>query len=106
MSNHRRSRDAKSESAPIAAESAQIKARPFAAKAQQATLDTRPQAAPTGVGHDFGQVQALATPLHIQAKLTVSQPGDQYEQEAERVAASVVSRLDTGASGDQARTNA
>ncbi len=37
-------------------------------------------------GHDFSQVQVnTSAPKQIQAKLTVNQPGDKYEQEAERV---------------------
>jgi hypothetical protein len=40
-----------------------------------------------GFGHNFGQVQVHAhLPYRIQTKLAVSQPGDQYEQEADRVA--------------------
>src|SRR3954451_24312807 len=106
MSNQRRSRDAKPESAPVAAESTRIEARPFTTKAQPATPNIQPHTAPANVGHDFGQVQAPATSLRIQAKLTVSQPGDQYEQEAERVAVSVVRQIDTGVGGGQAQANA
>ena len=40
------------------------------------------------------QIQPFSEPL-IQPKLTVSQPGDQYEQEADRVAASVVNQMNT-----------
>jgi hypothetical protein len=36
--------------------------------------------------HDFSQISVHATsPGHIQAKLTVSAPGDSYEQEADRI---------------------
>ena len=36
----------------------------------------------------------------VQAKLTVGQPGDQYEQEADRVAATVVNRMNTPGLGN------
>ncbi|MFB2769543.1 hypothetical protein ACE1AT_09665 [Pelatocladus sp. BLCC-F211] len=41
------------------------------------------------------------SPLPIQAKLTIGQPGDKYEQEADRVAATVVNRINTPSSGSQ-----
>ncbi len=42
-------------------------------------------------GHDFSQIPVYSTlPLQIQAKLTVSTPGDQYEQEADQVANAVM----------------
>src|SRR5260221_3266200 len=106
--NHRRhSRESKHAPEPVAAESARIEPRPLAAQAQQAAPDVQPHVAPAvNAGHDFGQVQSPATPLRIQAKLTVSQPGDQYEQEAERVAVSEVRQLDANAGGDQAQVNA
>jgi len=43
--------------------------------------------------------------ITLQRKLTVSAPGDQYEQEAERVAVSVVRQLDARAGGEQAQAN-
>lgn len=48
----------------------------------------------SGFGHSFGNlaVQALTRPV-IQPKLTIGQPGDKYEQEADRVAAEVVQRI-------------
>jgi hypothetical protein len=42
-------------------------------------------------GHDFSGVSVLRdTPAMIQAKLTISQPNDRYEQEADRVADEVM----------------
>jgi hypothetical protein len=42
-------------------------------------------------GHDFSRISVYSEmPLKIQAKLTVSTPGDQYEQEADQVADSVM----------------
>ena len=47
--------------------------------------------APTHFAHDFSRIPVHATKhLKIQTKLTVSAPGDQYEQEADRVADSVM----------------
>ncbi len=68
--------------------------------------------APTVNGHDFSQVpaqgQSTACPLaprrcpfggachtcpaHVQAKLAINQPGDEYEEEADRVAETVMRR--------------
>ncbi|MFN6460770.1 MAG: hypothetical protein RMZ41_002850 [Nostoc sp. DedVER02] len=42
----------------------------------------------------LAQMQPLGEPL-IQPKLTIGQPGDQYEQEADRVATSVVSQINS-----------
>ncbi|AFZ01392.1 DUF4157 domain-containing protein [Calothrix sp. PCC 6303] len=45
-------------------------------------------------GHSFGNVMVfLPTRSVIQAKLTIGQPGDKYEQEADRVAADVLQRI-------------
>ena len=57
------------------------------------------------VGHSFAQTAVHGARPIVQAKLTVSQPGDQYEQEAERVALSVVRQLDASAGGEQAQAN-
>jgi hypothetical protein len=52
--------------------------------------DTRPAIAP-GFGHSFAQLQVHTRgPRGIQAKLNVSQPGDQSEQEADRIAEQVM----------------
>lgn len=41
--------------------------------------------------HDFGRMSIRPnSPLHLQAKLTVSSPGDSYEQEADQVAGKVM----------------
>jgi Domain of unknown function (DUF4157) len=42
-----------------------------------------------GFGHNFAQLQTRA-PYGIQTKLNVSQPGDRYEEEADRVAEQVI----------------
>jgi uncharacterized protein DUF4157 len=47
--------------------------------------------APAGPGHDFGRMSVFAeTPPRLQAKLTVSTPGDKFEQEADSVAERVM----------------
>lgn len=48
----------------------------------------------SGFGHSFGNLM-VSTPTRsvIQPKLTIGQPGDKYEQEADRVAAQVVQRI-------------
>ena len=47
--------------------------------------------ASTGFAHDFSQIPVQAAPLsNIQPKLKVNAPGDQYEQEADRVADQVL----------------
>ena len=54
-------------------------------KGDSATTKTAP------FGHDFSRIPVYSEmPLKIQAKLTVSTPGDQYEQEADQVADSVM----------------
>lgn len=46
---------------------------------------------PAGPGHRFGRVQVHhAAPAGLQAKLTVNEPQDKYEQEADRVADQVM----------------
>src|SRR5713226_3898838 len=53
------------------------------------TSEIVPPLAPP-VGHHFSRVQIHATiPETMQTKLTINQPGDTYEQEAERVAEQV-----------------
>src|ERR1019366_6674944 len=42
------------------------------------------------VRHDFSRISIHPSPLAIQTRLTVNTPGDQYEQEADRVAAQVM----------------
>jgi len=49
-------------------------------------FDSSNRLAPPTVGHDFSSLSTLRP----QAKLTVSQPGDQYEKEADRVADQVM----------------
>src|ERR1017187_2481900 len=40
--------------------------------------------------HDFSRISIHPSPLAIQTKLTVNTPGDQYEQEADRIAEKVM----------------
>ncbi len=48
-------------------------------------------------GHNFSNLQVhAAVPETIQTKLTVNQPGDQYEQEADQVAEQVMRMSETG----------
>lgn len=48
-------------------------------------------------GHDFTRIQVYSkAPLDTQAKLTVNTPGDEYEQEADRVAGRVMSMSPSG----------
>jgi len=42
------------------------------------------------LGHDFGKISVFAPRPRIQTKLTVNEPGDKYEQEADRVAEEVM----------------
>jgi hypothetical protein len=54
-----------------------------------------------GAGHDFGQVQVhAATPFRIQTKLTVGSPGDEHEEEADRVAEMVMRMPDEESAGE------
>ena len=58
--------------------------------------------APTGshFGHSIAQLTSLSrTPLSIQPKLKINQPGDEYEQEADRVA-EMVMRMPEAQDGD------
>jgi len=50
----------------------------------------------SGNGHSFGNLMVSPTTTSvIQPKLTIGEPGDKYEQEADRVAAEVVQRINT-----------
>ena len=75
-----------------------VRSRPFAVPAQPETsqpevpdLQTQLETAQR-FGHSFSKI-AASTPSTIQPKLTIGAPGDQYEQEADRVAQQVVQRL-------------
>ena len=77
------------------------RSRPFAVQAQPEANTTEQQATPDlqtqletaqRFGHSFSKISA-STPSTIQPKLTIGAPGDQYEQEADRVAQQVVQRL-------------
>ena len=57
------------------------------------------------IGHHFADVRVhAAVPETIQTKLTISQPGDVYEQEAERVAEQVI-QVETPASSEAPSTS-
>src|SRR5947209_2505170 len=57
------------------------------------------------IGHHFADVRVhAAVPDAIQTKLTISQPGDVYEQEAERVAEQVI-QVETPASSEAPSTS-
>ena len=78
-----------------------VRSRPFAVQAQPEAKTTEQQATPDlqtqletaqRFGHSFSKISA-STPSTIQPKLTIGAPGDQYEQEADRMAQQVVQRL-------------
>lgn len=66
--------------------------RPFAVEENQVEPS---QGAGQGAGHSLSKI-SLGTPS-VQAKLTIGQVGDRYEQEADQVAAQVVQRLNAPA---------
>ncbi len=70
---------------------------PQAEKISLQDLETTSQ-----LGHNLNNISVFATStqssaLPIQPKLTIGQPGDKYEQEADRVAAEVVSKINSPA---------
>ncbi|MFB8788168.1 MAG: DUF4157 domain-containing protein [Potamolinea sp.] len=90
----------KSKSTPV---TNQFQSRPFAppTKAlpqQQPDLQAQ-QEKPKGLGHSLANISITnrngAGRLPIQTKLTIGQPGDKYEQEADRVAAKVVNQINS-----------
>jgi len=59
---------------------------------QQETPDLQSQLEKAArFGHNFGRVQVGDTPAVIQPKLAIGAPGDKYEQEADQMAAQVMS---------------
>lgn len=71
-----------------------LETRPFAPQVKSpANLQTKSDRV-SRFGHSFANlaVSSPTTPV-IQPKLTIGQPGDKYEQEADRVAADVVQRI-------------
>jgi hypothetical protein len=48
--------------------------------------------------HDFSRIPTQTTPAQFQAKLAINQPGDEYEQEADRIAEEVVNGSAAGIS--------
>ena len=72
-----------------------LQTRPFAANEQATQTNLQAKSDRTSnFGHSFGNLAVQApTRSLIQAKLTIGQPGDKYEQEAERVTADVVQRI-------------
>ena len=71
-----------------------LQRRPFvqvsdSSKKLQTQLETA-----NNLGHNFSQVQVQPkSSVIVQPKLTIGEPGDKYEQEADRVAAEVVQKL-------------
>ncbi len=78
---------------PIAAESTQLSSRAFALQPKSEARRSNPAVT---AGHSL---QSIAFP--IQAKLTIGEPNDQYEQEADRVAAQVVHQINTPISSNE-----
>lgn len=61
------------------------------ASSRQQQVPLQAQLDKAALGHNFGRMQAKADRLSaIQPKLTIGQPGDRYEQEADRVADQVM----------------
>ena len=78
-----------------------LQTRPFATNTQiQNTFKKQPNLQAkaintSGLGHSFSNYTISSTTPVIQPKLTIGEPGDKYEQEADRVAAQVVQRINT-----------
>src|SRR5919199_4803078 len=88
----------KSSFTPIQAKSFQ--SRPFASEASsvpptQSTPDIQTQLEQARhFGYDLSNISMSApNPVTIQPKLTIGQPGDKYEQEADQVASQVVNQI-------------
>ncbi|MEH2102985.1 MAG: DUF4157 domain-containing protein [Nostoc sp.] len=59
-------------------------------------LEVQPLLSNSAFSKDFSRVPISTTrPQPIQAKLTIGEPGDKYEQEADRVASQVVQQINT-----------
>ena len=64
-----------------------LQTRPFAPQPKSTGSDISRKANKTpAIGHSFGD-------LTVQPKLTIGEPGDKYEQEADTVASEVVQRI-------------
>jgi hypothetical protein len=92
----------KSSFTPIQAKSFQ--SRPFASESSavlptQSTPDIQTQLEQARhFGYDLSNISMSApNPVTIQPKLTIGQPGDKYEQEADQVASQVVNQINTPA---------
>jgi hypothetical protein len=86
MQGRQRSSEPQRSPSPQPTSQALPRSRPFSDGpeiADQSQTDHQPEK-----GHDFGQIPLYAA--GVQAKLTVGEPNDQYEQEADRVADQVV----------------
>jgi hypothetical protein len=91
-----------------------FQSRPFAppteaSPQQQATPDLQAQQEKAkGLSYNFANVSVslpnTSPRLSLQAKLTIGQPGDKYEQEADQVAAKVVSQINAPATKSIQRT--
>lgn len=80
--------------ADTANSSEHLQTRPFtpvnSSNTQQSTPSIQTKTKRAGnIGHNFGNLAV------IQPKLTIGEPGDKYEQEADNVAAQVVQRINT-----------
>lgn len=83
MTNRRHSREQQPALAPIAVEPARFEPRPFTTTDRLPMPDVQPQVAPTGAGHDFGQVQAPVAALPVQTKLMAGTGGEHHARAAE-----------------------
>jgi Domain of unknown function (DUF4157) len=97
----------KKETSPIPASSelAQLSTRDFAVQAKPETslaspITTNRSGSTTAPGHSL---QNIGFP--VQAKLTIGEPNDKYEQEADRVAAQVVQQINTPTSSNANSVN-
>ena len=98
MQSHDPKKAPQNSTAPV---NSQFQSRPFAVQAKpqtQETPDLQTQLEKAKLcGHNFANISVQSpctpTPPRIQPKLTIGEPGDKYEQEADKTAAEVVQRL-------------
>ncbi|MEM9805856.1 MAG: DUF4157 domain-containing protein [Cyanobacteria bacterium P01_D01_bin.56] len=67
--------------------------RPFTDSTQETAIS--PKAEGVASSFNFSQITNIASQPSVQAKLTIGQPGDKYEQEADRVAKDVVQQINS-----------
>jgi Domain of unknown function (DUF4157) len=58
-----------------------------------------------GTGFNFGNIPIHSSPIKVQPKLKINQPGDQYEQEADAMADKVMRMSDNKISGKSFKTS-